>query len=144
MHLTDFLQEIINVLSEAEKLSLTKIYDILQEEKEEEVENNKETCLKHIHSKLLSFASSNICHKADEEYEKLLLTIRNQRDEIDFLKMQSLEREKYWKTKLENERKIHEDSLKESVTTFSDFEEKMREYEEISVEIKQISAEISA
>lgn len=58
--------------------------------------------------------------------------------------MQSLEREKYWKTKLENERKIHEDSLKESVTTFSDFEEKMREYEEISVEIKQISAEISA
>ena len=50
----------------------------------------------------------------------------------------------YWKNKLENERKIHEESLRESVTTFSDLEEKMREYEEISVEIKQISAEISA
>ena len=54
------------------------------------------------------------------------------------------ERENYWKAKLESERKSHEENLRESVTNFSDLEEKMKEYEEISVEIKQISAEISA
>ena len=74
----------------------------------------------------------------------VIYNARDQGDEIKFLKNNMKEREMYWKNKLENERKIHEESLRESVTTFSDLEEKMREYEEISVEIKQISAEISA
>ena len=53
------------------------------------------------------------------------------------------EKEHVWMIQLENERKCHEDSIQESVTTFYDLEEKMKEYEEISMEIKQISADIS-
>ena len=62
---------------------------------------------------------------------------------IESLQIYYEKKEKKWKETLEKERIRHEEYMTQNETTFSGLEEKMKEYEEISLEIRQISADIS-